>query len=219
MVNTQDAQEPAVGSTVRLLPVARGAERSGTLAEWSAGPAGIVVTARLDVSAQDAAALAGERVWARLQVGGGVRVLEAVAAPGVVRTELELTGVLSLAAETRRAEPRVPTQRRAQLRARAAVAAAKDDALAAHTVDLSRSGARLGLPAGQVLPDDSTLQVTLEVDGEDAVSLTAHVVRTDPATHEVAVRFVDLVEADAQRIDRVVLAELSEQAGQPAERG
>ena len=214
MVNTQDAQEPAVGSTVRLLPVARGAERTGELAEWSAGPAGIVVTARIDVSAEDAAALAGERVWARLQVGEGVRVLEAVASPGVLRTELELTGVLSLAAETRRAEPRVPTQRRAQVRA------GEDGAtgsVTARTVDLSRSGARLGLPAGQALPDAGTLEVTLDVGGEDAVSVTAHVVRADPQRQEVAVRFVDLVEADAQRIDRVVLAELSEQAAQPAE--
>jgi len=213
MVTTGDAQQPQLGSAVRLLPVEQGAERTGELTEWSSGPAGIVVTARVALAAQDAAALAGQRLWARLQVGEGVRVLEAVAMAGFADTDLELTGVLSLAAETRRAEPRVPTQRRAR------VTAAGASGVAARTVDLSRSGARLDLSAGQVLPDSGTLEVTLEVGGEDAVSVTAQVVRADAERQEVAVRFVDLVEADAQRIDRVVLAELSEQASQPAEQG
>jgi PilZ domain len=214
MTITGDLREPAVGSAVRLLPVVEGGERAGTISEWTAGPAGLVVTARVAMAPEDAQALSGRRVWARVDAGeGATSVLEAVASMDVAGTALVLTGVLSLVHETRRTEPRAETARRAQLRSRAAGGTVAAAAAAARTVDLSRTGARLQLPPGTApLPvGDAPVEVTLEVGESQAVSATAHVVRVDAQRQEVAVRFVDLMEGDAQRIDRLVLAELSSQ--------
>lgn len=210
-MDTTQATEPAVGSTVTLLPVAAGPERTGTLADWSAGPAGLVVTASIAIAPPDAAALDGQRVWARVEsADGGVRVLEGVAV-ATTDGELSMTGMLALAEERRRAAPRVETMRPVRV---SLEALALRHASEAHTVDLSRTGARLRVPALEgTVADASGMLVELDiaVGGDRTVTAGAEVIRVDAARGELAVRFVDLAEEDAEELDRAVLSELSAQ--------
>ncbi|MGQ7296886.1 PilZ domain-containing protein [Quadrisphaera sp. KR29] len=212
------SQVPPVGGPVRLLPITGGPEQRGTLSDWSTSPAGLVATAvvTLDDPAS-AAALADQPVWAHLHSAGGAAVvLEAVAEGTAVGGELLLTGVLALATEQQRAEPRADIARRAQLRGRVAAAA--------RTIDLSRTGARVVLATDAALANlgasaDDTLELVVEVGAEETVTAAARVVRVDAERSEVALTFVDLSDADATRIERAVLGKISserEQAGASA---
>jgi hypothetical protein len=212
MVLTQDAAAPAVGSAVTLLPVAAGPERTGTLSDWSAGPAGLVVTASITLPAEGVAALAGQRVWARVESpDGGVRVLEGVTS--AAGTEVVLTGVLAIAEERRRAAPRVATSRPVRV---SLEALALRQAGEARTVDLSRTGARLRMPAASLedaVAAADLVEVEVLVGDDETVVAGAEVIRVDADRGELAVRFVDLAEEDAQRLDRAVLGQLSAQRG------
>nr|WP_255480494.1 PilZ domain-containing protein [Quadrisphaera sp. RL12-1S] len=124
-----------------------------------------------------------------------------------------LTGVLALATEQQRAEPRADIARRAQLRGRVAAAA--------RTIDLSRTGARVVLATDAALANlgaaaDDEVELVVEVDAEETVTAAARVVRVDAERAEVALSFIDLADADATRIERAVLGRISserEQAG------
>jgi c-di-GMP-binding flagellar brake protein YcgR len=86
------------------------------------------------------------------------------------------------------------------------------DGVRALTRDLSRGGCRLRLDdaqaAGQLNTGD---QVELEVSlgGADPVRVAARAVRVDLTTGELTVRFVDVPDELAARLDRVVFEELS----------
>ncbi|MBC3763017.1 PilZ domain-containing protein [Quadrisphaera oryzae] len=207
-------QVPPVGGPVRLLPISGGPEQRGTLSDWSTSPAGLVATAVVTLDDAGAASLADEPVWAHLQTAGGAAVvLEAVAEGTAVDGELMLTGVLALATEQQRAEPRADIARRAQLRGRVAAAA--------RTIDLSRTGARVVLATDAALANlgaaaDDEVELVVEVDAEETVTAAARVVRVDAERAEVALSFIDLADADATRIERAVLGRISserEQAG------
>lgn len=214
---TQDAPAPHLGSTVTLLPVAAGPERTGSLSDWSAGPAGLVVTAAITVEEDVARALSGQRVWARVESGdGGVRVLEGVVVAGSAPGELSMTGVLALAEERRRTAPRVETTRPVRVSLEALALRHASDA---HTVDLSRTGARLRMPAASLedaVAGGAVVEVDIAVGEDQTVTAGAEVIRVDHERGELALRFTDLAEEDAQRLDRAVLTELSAQRGAPA---
>lgn len=208
---------PPVGAVVVVLPVVAGPERTGALSDWSTGPAGLVVTADVAMAPEDVAAVAGQRVWARVDSpDGGVRVLEGVAVADAGGTGLRMTGMLALADERRRAAPRVHTSRPARVSLEAADVRRAEDA---RTVDLSRTGARLRVPAASLEGTVGTVGgpiVTVEIDGVvgavgqgETITAGAEVIRVDAALGELAVRFVDLPEGDAERLDRAVLTELS----------
>ncbi|SDQ04588.1 PilZ domain-containing protein [Quadrisphaera sp. DSM 44207] len=206
MVTTQSAPAPVIGSSVVLLPVRSGAGTTGTLAMWDAGPAGLVVTASVALAPSDVAAVSGQRVWARLESeDGAVSVIEAIAEADVRGTSVSLTGVLAIAHEHRRTAPRAETVRSASVRA-------AGTAYAALTVDLSRAGARLELPAEAIGAADR-LEVEVAVSDAETVSARAEVVRVDAARGEVAIRFVDLTDEDAERIERAVFSDLSGRPG------
>ena len=214
---TQGSAAPHVGSTVSVLPVSAGRERVGALSDWSVGPAGLVVTASITLTEDAVDALTGRRVWARIESqDGGVRVLEGVAVAGIEPTELGLTGVLALAEERRRTAPRVETSRAVRVSLEALALRHASDA---HTVDLSRTGARLRMPAASTedaLAGGAMVEVDIAVGLDETVTAGAEVIRVDHARGELAVRFVDLAEEDAVRLDRAVLSELSAQRAQPA---
>ncbi|WP_170131409.1 PilZ domain-containing protein [Quadrisphaera granulorum] len=213
MLLTPD-QVPPLGGPVRLLPISGGPEQRGTLSDWSTSPAGLVATAVVTLDDAGAASLADEPVWAHLQSARGAAVvLEAVAEGTAIAGELLLTGVLALATEQQRAEPRADIARRAQLRGRVAAAA--------RTIDLSRTGARVVLATDAALANfgasaDDHVELVVEVDAHETVVASARVVRVDAQRSEVALSFIDLPDADATRIERAVLGQISsdrEQAG------
>lgn len=101
--------DPEPGSAVLVLPTGDGPEHGGTVASWSGGPAGLVVTADLSLPPGAVAELAGQRVWVRANApDGGARVVEGVAVAASPE-RLHLTGVVALAVEPRRAAPRITT--------------------------------------------------------------------------------------------------------------
>jgi hypothetical protein len=216
MATTTQHAVPDVGSAVSLLPVSAGRERTGTLSDWSVGPAGLVVTASITLTEDAVHALSGRRVWARVESDDGqVRVLEGVAVAGVERTELGLTGVLALAEERRRTAPRVETTRAVRVSLEALALRHASDA---HTVDLSRTGARLRMPAAtmeEAVSGGAVVEVDIAVGQDETVTAGAEVIRVDHERGELAVRFVDLAEEDAARLDRAVLTELSAQRAAP----
>ncbi len=215
-VSLPPSQVPPTGSTVRLLPISGGAEQRGRLADWSTSPAGLVATAVVELDDAAASALTDEPVWAHLESQDGAAVvLEAVVEGTALGGQVLLTGVLALATEHRRTEPRAEMARRAQLRGRVAAAA--------RTIDLSRTGARVILATDAALVSlggaglaDEEIELVVEVADERTVTARAEVVRVDSSRAELALRFIDLSEADAQSIERAVLGELSsarDQAG------
>jgi len=215
MDQDQSSSTPQAGSDVVLLPVAAGHERSGTLAEWSAGPAGLVVTVRVELAPEHVAELSGQRVWARVESpDGAVRVLEGVVVADAVGASLTMTGMLALAEERRRAAPRVETMLPVKVSLDALALRHASDA---HTVDLSRTGARLRMPAASlkasmvVAKGGVMVEVEVAVGATETVTADAEVIRVDAERGEMAVRFVGLQEADAELLDRAVLTTLSAQ--------
>jgi c-di-GMP-binding flagellar brake protein YcgR len=86
----------------------------------------------------------------------------------------------------------------------------------ARTVDLSRTGARLRMPAASLedaVAAADLVEVEVLVGDDETVVADAEVIRVDADRGELAVRFVDLAEEDAQRLDRAVLGQLSAQRG------
>ncbi len=205
---------PPVGAVVVLLPVTSGSERTGALSSWSSGPAGLVATASIVLAREDVEALAGQRVWASVTSDEGVTVLEGVAAAEVGGAGVTLTGMLAIADERRRTAPRVQTVRTARVSLEARELRPVREA---RTVDLSRTGARLSMPAasleGAVGGVGGVVLVEIEVvvGQDETITAGAEVLRVDPELGELAVRFVDLAEEDAERLDRAVLTELSAQ--------
>ena len=253
--------DPAPGSAVLVLPTGDGPEHGGTVASWSGGPAGLVVTADLSLPTGAVAELAGQRVWVRANApDGGARVVEGMAV-AASSERLHLTGVVALAVEPRRSAPRVaapapvrisleeyalrhaaevqhqlesePLPGLDELAARSAGSPATGSAadpgadgsgerartggapspargVAAETVDLSSTGARVRLGAEAVAAARASEQVRVEVAvGGSPMTVTGEVVRVDAERGEVAVRFVDLDDAGQARLDRAVLSELS----------
>lgn len=208
-MSTATSQVPPVGAAVRLLPISGGPEHLGRLDDWSTSPAGLVATAVVSLGEASAAELTDAPVWAHVALSSGAAlVIEAVVEGSAVPGEVLLTGVLALATEHQRAEPRADLARRAQLRGRVAAAA--------RTIDLSRTGARVVLATDAALANlggtglaDSELEVVVEVADERTVTTRAEVVRVDPERAELALRFIDLSESDAASIERAVLGELS----------
>ncbi len=199
---------PALGSTVTLVPIASGPPVLGELTLWSAGLAGTVVTIRVRAGLGPVTALRGERVWVVTRPGGeqGLVVFQAVGqvvAPA--RDELELTGVTWLAAETRRAALRAQVARPVLL-VREGVPSRGTE-----TIDLSSTGCRVQLPAGQTLLPGERLQTAVDVLDGSTVWVRSEVVRVDEDRAQVALKFVDLTLEDRDLIDRDVLAWFSQQ--------
>ena len=203
---TEDA--PAPGTGISLLPVdAPGLVVLGELASWYSSPGGLVVTARVAVSSETAQALSGAQVWASAHTEhtDTLIVFSAVARVARPRTgELELTGMTTLAREPRRRSVRAPVQWPATVLV--------GGGIGARTRDLSRGGCRLRLDdssaAGGVRAGD---QVHLEMSlGDDqVVRVAGRAVRVDLTRGELTLRFVDVPEVLAARLDRLVFQELS----------
>lgn len=198
---------PEVGSAVSLLPATAAVHAvAGRLQAWDTSPHGLVVDARVSVAADRRHDVAQGTVWLSARTGrtGSLVVLrgrgEAVSGrPG----EVVLSGMVTLATESRRTSVRAPVDREAFL-------VASGQRLPARVLDLSTGGCRLVVGAETEVPTGPVeLQVTLSDDGP--LRAAAHVLRVDPDTGQVTVHFDRLSAADARRVDSEVFATLGPQ--------
>ena len=199
---------PAIDTMVTLMPTSSATVHTATVRSWTASAAGLVVTSYVSATPASVAALDGQRVWvsteAHLQDDGSVvphAVFQAVA-QAHREDELALTGVMLLAAETRRGAVRATRSVPAHL----STPTGDSDA---RTVDISRTGVRL---EGRSLPRAHE-EVDLSLDLEEGVEVHARgeVLRVDESTGEAVVRFVELDRGAADALERSVLVELARQ--------
>ncbi|NAZ75702.1 hypothetical protein GTQ99_09790 [Kineococcus sp. T13] len=200
---------PAVDTTVTLMPTtaesgASASWHTATVRSWTAGAAGLVVTSHVAAAPQTVEALDGQRVWVSTEAGDDGSVVPHAVFQAVAQAhradELALTGVMLLAAETRRGAVRAPASLPVHLTTSEGVADAR-------TVDYSRSGLRL---EGAALPGErTTVDVDLELGDGLEVHARGEVLRVDESTGEAVVRFVELDEGAAQVLERSVLTELA----------
>jgi len=199
---------PAIDAVVTLMPTSSATVHTATVRSWTASAAGLVVTSYVTATPESVAALDGQRVWvsteAQAQDDGSVvphAVFQAVA-QAHRDDELALTGVMLLAAETRRGAVRATTSVPAHLSSPTGDSDVR-------TVDISRTGVRL---EGRSLPrahEEVDLSLALEQGVE--VRARGEVLRVDESTGEAVVRFVELDRGAADALERSVLIELARQ--------
>ncbi|MBL8929618.1 MAG: PilZ domain-containing protein [Kineosporiaceae bacterium] len=191
---------PDLGAPAVIVPVDGLEPVAGEVTLWSPG-GGIVVTSRVRVGVGAVGQLAGERVWVRLRTPQALVVLRAVAHPVAGRPdEIELTGVSGLAVESRRQAVRARLVRPILL-VRDGVAAR-----GTQTLDLSATGCRVRLPEDQVLEPGDRLQTVVTDSSGESLWLRSEVVRVDADRGEVALHFIEIADADRDRLDREVLS-------------
>ncbi|GAA0315968.1 PilZ domain-containing protein [Kineococcus aurantiacus] len=199
---------PAVDTTVTLMPTAggNGAWHTGTVRSWTAGAAGLVVTSHVSASPATVEALDGQRVWVSTDSGQGDSVTPHAVFQAIAQAhrddELALTGVMLLAAETRRGAVRAPASLPAHLTMPEGVADVR-------TVDYSRTGMRV--EGAQDMPAHADVEIALELGDGLEVHARGEVLRVDETSGEAVVRFVELEEGAAEALERSVLTELARQ--------
>ena len=191
------------GTPLIVLSIHGGRPYPATVQTWVATAQGLVVSARVSVTAEAMHSLADHRVWVSVpDRGPGFTVFSGVA-HRAEETALDITGVVTLVRERRREHVRGP--------AKVQVSISTGDASPRQlqVVDLSQGGVRVALRA----PSDLALDefVTVEVHLEDGASISARgkVIRIDSAAGQAVVRFEDLSSEHGTRIDRYVLLHLT----------
>lgn len=204
---------PAVDTAITLMPTTAvdgepASWHTGTILSWTAGAAGLVITSYVSASPETVEALDGQRVWVSTDTGddtGAVTphaVFQAVA-QAHRDDELALTGVMLLAAETRRSAVRAPAAVNAHLTTAEGVADVR-------TIDYSRTGMRI---EGAVdVPAHADVEVALDLGDGLEVHGRGEVLRVDEESGEAVVRFVELEEGAAEALERSVLSELARQS-------
>ncbi|WP_167587055.1 PilZ domain-containing protein [Kineococcus rubinsiae] len=197
---------PAVDTMVTLMPTSSATVHTATVRSWTASAAGLVVTSYVSATPESVAALDGQRVWVSTEAQEDGSVVPHAVFQAVAQAhrddELALTGVMLLAAETRRGAVRATTSVPAHL----STPTGDSDAV---TVDISRTGVRL---EGRLLPRAHE-EVDLSLDLQEGVEVRARgeVLRVDESTGEAVVRFVSLDRDAADALERSVLIELARQ--------
>lgn len=190
---------PELGAPVVIVPMDGEEPVAGEVTVWSTG--GIVVTGRVQVGAGAASALNGRRVWARARAPEGMVVVQAVAQQVAARRdELELTGVIGLAVEARRAAVRARLQR--------SILLLRDGvpSRGTWTIDLSSTGCRVRLPQDQQLTRGDRLRTVVSGSGGEPMLLLSEVVWVDADAAEAALHFVEVSDSDRNALERDVLS-------------
>ncbi|PRY11459.1 PilZ domain-containing protein [Kineococcus rhizosphaerae] len=199
---------PAIDTTVTLMPTtsSTGAWHTGTVRSWTAGAAGLVVTSHVAADPATVEELDGQRVWVSTDAGDDTSVTPHAVFQAVAQAhrddELALTGVMLLAAETRRGAVRAPASLPAHLTMAEGVADVR-------TVDYSRTGMRV--EGAMDMPAHADVDVALELADGREVHARGEVLRVDETSGEAVVRFVELDEGAAEALERSVLTELARQ--------
>jgi PilZ domain len=193
---------PAAGTPATLLSLETDAHYTATVASWVGTDAGLVVSARLTVTSEDAEALAGHRVLVSVRERpSGFTVFSGLARPDQDGT-LDISGIATMVREHRRRDLRGPAVGHVRV---------STDGRAVpglQAVDLSRSGVRVSLATASDLGLGD--HVLVEVDlGYGAPFIAAgEVTRVDGMAGHAVVRFDDLSAEDGTLIDRFVLLQL-----------
>jgi hypothetical protein len=192
------------GAPITVHPVhSRHTVRGHLVDEPCGGPA---AAARARVTPAAALSASGEPVWvtARSAGDGTLVVLRAVAREVPRRRgEVEFSDVRRIADESRRAALRAATECPALL------VLPGRTSRGTRTLDLSSHGCRVGLPHGPAFGVGQALQIAMDVDNGATVWADGVVVWLDLDRGEAAMRFTRVTDADAERLDRRVLAALS----------
>jgi len=202
---TSSPPAPQIDAPAVIVPIDGGEPVAGEVTMWSAGS--LVMTGRVRVGAGAASVLNGHRVWVRATAAQGLVVVQAVAKPVAGRRdEIELTGVVGLAVETRRTAVRARLER--------AIVLLRDGAPSrgTTTLDLSSSGCRLRLPEDQPLSPGERLQTVVTGQAGDPMLLLGEVVWVDSEAGEAALHFVEVSDADRFALEHDVLSWHAEQA-------
>ncbi len=200
-------REPTVGRPVMLLSMTEGEPYAGTVQSWTGSTDGLVVSARISVSAGGLDQLANQRVWLSVPEGTAGFTVYSGVAKGSPPSGLDITGIKTVLHEHRRQHLRAPADGLAH------IPAADQEPRRLRLVDLSQGGVRVALrePTELVLGERVTLDVVLQ-DGS-AVSARGLVARIDPDASHAVVRFEDLSPEQGSRIDRYVLLQLTGPTG------
>jgi PilZ domain len=194
---------PTVGTPVIVLSMDDGPPYPATVQSWVGTNRGLVVHARVTVTASAVRRLAEHPVWVSVpEHGPGFTVFSGVA-HRAEDTVLDITGAVTLVREHRRQHLRGPATGSLSL------SSADQVPRQLQVVDLSRGGVRVALYG----PTDLDLgeQVTVEVQLEDGAAISARgtVTRVDTVAGHAVVRFDDLASEHGSRIDRFVLLQLT----------
>jgi PilZ domain len=196
------ADQPSPGSTVRLLSATGEVVTLAELESWDTGPYGLTATGYLTAATQAAEQLHGHRVWASMFTEKGTLLVM----QGIVSRsrpdrpdQLELTGVIGIAREPRRAALRASLERPLRL-----VLDGAEHPLEVVSVDLSSSGARVRLPAGKTLAVGDSVTVEIDLEGAETVRVDGDVLRLDEEQGQAVLRFHDLTPQDESAINRSV---------------
>jgi PilZ domain len=190
---------PQIDAPAVIVPIDGLEPVAGEVTMWSAGT--LVITARVRVGTGAASVLNGHRVWVRATAGQGMVVVQAVAKPVAGRRdEIELTGVVALAVETRRTAVRARLER--------AIVLLRDGtpSRGTTTLDLSSSGCRLRLPDDEPLAPGERLQTVVTGQDGDPMLLLGEVVWVDTDAGEAALHFVEVSDADRFALEHDVLS-------------
>jgi hypothetical protein len=195
------------GATLTIRPLHSQHVLSGRLLDT---PGRGSVPPRARVAPAAALSAAGEPVWvvSRSPQDGSLVLLKAQAR-GVVRRpgEVEFSQVVRLADESRRAALRAATQCPALL------IRPGRTSRGTRTIDLSAQGCRVGVPEGSYCSVGQAVHIALDVDAGQTVWADGVVVWVDERRREAALRFTRIADADAERLDRRVLAALTAACG------
>jgi len=196
-----DHEDESAWHEITLLPRSGGAPAHG---EVVTGQRNAAVTIRVPLGV--ARMLDGKAVWASARSRqGSLLLMRATAMRSSSRRDVvELYDVVHIGTESRRAHPRAYVEHAVLLvqqgtRTRRTV-----------TIDLSSSGCRVRrLPEHHYAPG-LRLRAALAVDTGPAVWAETEVLRVDESAGEIALRFLQVADADRDRLDRDVLTYLTD---------
>ncbi len=198
---TRTVRDDGLWADVTLVPVRGGPSARGEARTWDDDGA----TVR--VAFGSALALDGQPVWVRAtSTDSHLVLLSARARRGERRDELALDAVVHVATEARRAHLRAPVEHPVLL------VQEGTRSRTTRTVDLSAAGCRVRRLPEHRLREGQRLRAALDVDAGPPVWADTEVVRVDHEVDEIALHFLEVADADAERLDRDVLAYLTAEA-------
>lgn len=199
VAENQSASDPRTGTAAMLLDLGNERRYPATIASWVGTEVGLVLSARLDVTAEAAKALAGRQVLVSVRERPTGYTLFSGLARADQGSTLDISGVATLVRERRRRDPRGAAA------GRVVVSTHGQPMAGVEVIDLSCRGVRVSLPRASDLHLGDVVMV--EVDLGDGPPMSAHgeVSRVDESTGQAVLRFADLTVEDELLIDRFVL--------------
>jgi hypothetical protein len=195
----------ATGSTASLLAASGEGVWTVDIRRWETGSDTTSPEAIVASTGMDQFPLSEQQVWIYGPASdGGTAWFDAIATPGPAMDEMTLVGLMTLAIEQRRQEPRADMACEVYVRTDAGT-----DALLA-TRDLCGGGCRVEVPANAQLQVGDALDLDIRLPHGELVHAAAAIVRV--GGDEAAVQFKDITPDARYDINRAVLGVRSAEA-------